>query len=128
MNTNFKRHTATMFEVPKRCFFPFFAVYFAYLPTKFAPFKYLGLFKAKTTEASSAITGSNYSSSREFKTPRRRRFFPLANGLLVAKPLVIGQRHSFNCTAKFFSICSHSWNSPVAPTNMHGRSPRRPWC
>ena len=81
MNTNFKRHTATMFEVPKRCFFPFFAVYFAYLPTKFAPFKYLGLFKAKTTEASSAITGSNYSSSREFKIPLRRRFFPLVNGL-----------------------------------------------
>ena len=32
----------------------------------------------------------------------------------------LGQRHFINCIARFFSICSHSWDSVVLPTNMHG--------
>ena len=32
----------------------------------------------------------------------------------------LGQRHFINYIARFFSICSHSWDSVVLPTNMHG--------
>ena len=59
-----KRYTATLFDVPKCYFLPFF-VYLANPVLLNSPpfyFKYLGR-KTNSTEASSAVTGSNYSSS-----------------------------------------------------------------
>ena len=32
----------------------------------------------------------------------------------------LGQRHFINCIPRFFSICSHSWDSVVLPSNMYG--------